>query len=566
MATRTSAAVAAAQELPLRTSDEIQGNILAGFNKDLQTFLFVQFKNAAAGRAWLGALLPRIATTRQVAAFNDQFSAARRASGGDDPQALKATWVNVGITAGGLRKLAPGLANDISQFGSFSQGAAARAADLNDRGASAPDRWLFGGPRQPGIDALLTIAADDATDLQLEIDRQRALLATHGHTLVFEQRGATLPDDRAGHEHFGFKDGVSQPGVRGFHPAEPSNPNERQGHPGTEMIAAGEFILGLANENGSAPPVPAWMVNGSFQVFRRLRQDVPGWWAQVSANADTLAASDPMRVHVEQLAAKLVGRWRSGTPLAHAPEQDTSVTGEHGNDNDFNYDDDSNGFKTPRFAHIRKMYPRNRGFADNQHRIMRRGIPFGAAFDPAAGAGHGIDGERGLLFNVFQASIENQFEFLQSTWANNSFFQQQGDGPDPVIGDADNRTCTFHRSGQADTTLDFHRFVHTSGAIYAFAPSLTALRSLASGEIVPPVDDTLHVGDTAFVKRAGGLPLRLRSQPSVSAQVLSLLAPGTQMTLLEGPRSADGHPWWRIRTTDNRTGWVAGDNLLKNPD
>lgn len=562
----TATATPAAQELPLRTSDEIQGNILAGFNKDRQTFLFIQFTDASKARAWLGALAPRIATTRQVAAFNDQFSAARRASGGDDPQALKATWVNLGLTAAGLRKLAPGLANDIAKFGSFNLGAVAQAAALNDRGASAPEHWLFGGPRQPSIDALVTVAADDPNDLRLELDRQRALLATHGHMLVFEQRGETLPDVRAGHEHFGFKDGVSQPGVRGFHPTDPTDPTERQGHPGTKMVAAGEFILGLPDEGGSTPPVPAWMVNGSFQVFRRLQQDVPGWWAQVSANAQTLNENDPMRLHVEQLAAKLVGRWRSGTPLAHAPEEDTSVTGEHGEDNDFNYDDDPNGFKTPRFAHIRKVYPRNAGFADNRHRIMRRGIPYGAPFDPAAGAGHGIDGDRGLLFNVFQASIENQFEFVQQTWANNSFFQQSGDGPDPVIGDADERACTFHRSGQPDAALDFRRFVHTTGAIYAFAPSLNTIRGLANGEIVPLPDDTLHVGDTAFVQRAGGLPLRLRDKPTVSGKVLSLLAPGTQLTLLEGPRSADGHPWWRVRTTDNRTGWVAGDNLLKNPD
>ncbi|HRC76340.1 MAG TPA: Dyp-type peroxidase [Kouleothrix sp.] len=559
-------AAQAADTLPLRTSDEIQGNILAGFNKDFQTFLFIQLTNAAKGRAWLGDLAPRIATTRQVAAFNDQFSAARRATGGDDPQALKATWVNIGLSATGLRKLVPGLGGDIQRFTAFDKGAAARAADLRDRGLSAPERWLFGGPGQPQIDAVLTIAADDPGDLQLEIDRQRALLSQHGHVLVFEQRGETLPGERAGHEHFGFKDGVSQPGVRGFHPAEPTNPNERLGHPGTEMIAAGEFILGQADESGTPASIPGWMANGSFQVFRRLSQDVPGWWAQVTANAQSLAANDPMRLHAEQMAAKLVGRWRSGTPLAHAPEQDSSVSGEQGNRNDFNYDDDANGFKTPRFAHIRKMYPRNSGFGDRSHRIMRRGIPFGAPFDPAAGAGHGLDGERGLLFNVFQASIENQFEFLQQTWANNNFFQQPGDGPDPVIGDADDASCTFHRDGRPDTALSFQRFVNTSGALYAFAPSLTTIRGIASGTINPPPDDTLHVGDTAFVQRAGGLPLRLRDKPSLSGKVLSLLAPGTQLTLLEGPRAADGHPWWRVRAVDGREGWAAGDNIRKQPD
>jgi hypothetical protein len=34
----------------------IQGNILGGFNKDFQAFLFVKFKGAAEGRAWIKAI------------------------------------------------------------------------------------------------------------------------------------------------------------------------------------------------------------------------------------------------------------------------------------------------------------------------------------------------------------------------------------------------------------------------------------------------------------------------------------------------------------------------------
>ena len=41
--------------------------------------------------------------------------------------------------------------------------------------------------------------------------------------LIFEQRGDTLPGDLRGHEHFGFKDGISQPGVRGKLSAAPGD-------------------------------------------------------------------------------------------------------------------------------------------------------------------------------------------------------------------------------------------------------------------------------------------------------------------------------------------------------
>ena len=76
----------------------------------------------------------------------------------------------------------------------------------------------------------------------------------------------------------------------------------------------------------------------------------------------------------------------------------------------------------------------------------------------------------------------------------------------------------------------------------------------------------LAAGVSAWVTRAGGLPLRLRSGPSLSESVLDRLEPGTQMTLQDGPRDADGHAWWHIRTEDGKEGWVAGEDLRTQPD
>src|SRR5215208_4434415 len=58
----------------LRTSGSIQGNIIAGFNKDFQSLLFLQVQDRAGGLDWLAELRPRVATTTQVATFNKQFS------------------------------------------------------------------------------------------------------------------------------------------------------------------------------------------------------------------------------------------------------------------------------------------------------------------------------------------------------------------------------------------------------------------------------------------------------------------------------------------------------------
>jgi uncharacterized protein YgiM (DUF1202 family) len=81
-----------------------------------------------------------------------------------------------------------------------------------------------------------------------------------------------------------------------------------------------------------------------------------------------------------------------------------------------------------------------------------------------------------------------------------------------------------------------------------------------------PATGGLAAGATAYVTRAGGLALRLRSGPSLNDSVKGSLPPGTQMTLLDGPRQADGHGWWHIRTADGREGWVAGEDLRTQPD
>jgi Dyp-type peroxidase family len=488
-------------ELWLRDSEEIQGHVLAGFKKDYQAFLFVRFPvegfrfpDAAQGRAWLANLLQWIATTRAVADFNWRFSQARRQRGGDDPERLKARWTSIGLTYEGLVALGPSLEGDLHSFTAYREGAAARAADNGDNGRNAPEQWLIGRSDQD-VHAIVTLAADERSDLLVALDRLRALNAAHGVLTLFEQRGETLPGVRAGSEHFGFRDGISQPGVQGFDPQDPASGPHSLLHPepeplhhlGSRLVAPGEFVLGYRREpdragDTSPRPHPLFMKDGSFQVFRRLAQDVPGFWAQVTAHAQSLAFEKAPTADL--LAAKLVGRWRSGTPLDRAPHDDNRPQRDPDDDNDFQFEGDPEGFRCPRFAHIRKMNPRDtRTFNVNRHRLLRRGIPFGPPFDPASGRGAGVDAKRGLCFLSFMSSIEDQFEFLQRHWANAPDFPPgERAGPDPLIGDATRPAPVRLRIPPGtEHGLEFRRFVETEGAVYAFLPSSSTLRELAAG-------------------------------------------------------------------------------------
>jgi deferrochelatase/peroxidase EfeB len=87
-------------------------------------------------------------------------------------------------------------------------------------------------------------------------------------TFDYELRGQVRPGAEAGHEHFGFMDGIAQPAVKGF----TTNPL-----PGQVVIDPGLFLFG---EDGDslASTRPSWAKDGTIMAFRQLEQLVPGRW------------------------------------------------------------------------------------------------------------------------------------------------------------------------------------------------------------------------------------------------------------------------------------------------
>jgi hypothetical protein len=93
------------------------------------------------------------------------------------------------------------------------------------------------------------------------------------------------------------------------------------------------------------------------------------------------------------------------------------------------------------------------------------------------------------------------------------------------------------------------------------------VRVQVGGGVAAPSCTEIAVGCQAWVTRQGGLTLRMRSAAAiVSDNVVARLPIGTQMEVLEGPTTAAGLTWWRVRTGGGNEGWVAGDNLVLQPD
>jgi Dyp-type peroxidase family len=221
------------------------------------------------------------------------------------------------------------------------------------------------------------------------------------------------------------------------------------------------------------------MANGSFQVFRRLRQDVMGFWNQVQLEHGNLLKAFPhTSISQDLLGAKLVGRWKSGTPLTRGDDSDPGTLDPQ--PNKFNYSSPGSD-AIPEFAHIRKLNPRSDDprFRSRHHRILRRGLPYGPSRDLPLKPGE----DRGLLFNAFMACVENQFEFLQTEWSNNRNVSELGTGADPVSANLKTPSPVTLSVGASNCPLDFGSFVTVTGAVYAFVPSRSAITQLVDGAL-----------------------------------------------------------------------------------
>ena len=378
---------------------------------------------------------------------------------------LADTWVSVALTHQGLKALGVPQASLDSFSWEFRQGMAARYKDLGDTGESHPDKW----ERPLGssdLHVVLVAVAPDSERLEAALGRARdAYRAMSGIAAIWRQDCHALPNEK---EPFGFRDGISHPAIEGSG-IPGTNPHEKP-------LKAGEFVLGYADEMGGTQKTEPEILgrNGTYVVFRKLHQGVAGFRKYLNANAKGPADE-------ELLAAKMMGRWRSGAPLARCPLHDDPALGADATrNNDFLYEaDDPTGLKTPPGSHIRRTNPRDASIAGvgKIHRMIRRGTAYGPLLPEGVLEDDGAD--RGLMFAFVGAHLGRQFEFVQSQWINDSVFIGSGDDKDPVMGsDPKGVNFTLPRKPLRKRFQGIPQFVVTRGGEYCFMPGLRALRWL----------------------------------------------------------------------------------------
>ena len=464
---------------------DIQGLIKQGYGYlKYGKYLLMQISDPAGFRQWLESHI-------------DQITSAAA----DKPHQV----INIAFTHQGLKTL--GLPE--SSLRTFarewqeSMVTPERSARLGDTQHNDPRDWDWGGPYQERIDVLWCGFFDSSKSCNAWQDTMQNLPFL---TAVTAFDSHQLPQNK---EHFGFRDGVSQPAIKGLHNSKET----------FNQLAPGEFILGYRNEYDEVVAGPTvdtaldqhlqltadkqgksyFGHNGSYLVFRQLRQDVKAFWEY----ADQQSIDEYHKSHPQArllYAAKMVGRWPNGNPIAPGATAQPSAGIAHAPDNSFTFENDKGGLGCPIGSHIRRANPRatfdgqkkakDALKTSNRHRILRRGRSYGLPLASAMTGEAFLDAEdngdpRGLLFICLNSDIARQFEFVQQTWLNNSKFRGLHDEVDPIAGvkPKDQLTTAHHFSIPGKPFR--HRLrqvpsvVRVRGGAYFFLPSIRALKFLA---------------------------------------------------------------------------------------
>lgn len=440
----------------------VQATIVSLYKCPILRHLIFRFGETSGARAFLHGLAPQLT----MADFSFE--------------AMPDPLINVGITYNGLVALGiePALRNEFDTM--YKAGPDPAALGDVPGSPSDPAGWWEGQFTSDQVHCVihLYVRSDDA--LGPATDAIRGLAQRHGITELRPRKdGGTLDCHSLGGAklHFGYRDGISHPDICWDDvPDTPPHINFRN------------FLLGYATgKYSSAPesgPAAELARDSAYGVFRWLYQDVATFNRFLATNGPPLFPHLPPADAQELLAAKMMGRWRDGTPLALSPDHPDPALAAS---NDFGYaNQDPDGARCPFSAHIRVMNPRDEPLdpvvaPDGVPSVVRRGMPYGPPLDGTDDDGR----DRGLIGIFLCADIRRQIYKLTGWIRQNDFSPVYN--PDRRRQDAlvANRAATgvhtaFTIPG-AGTIASLPDFVHTKGTLFLLYPSRSTLDHLSTG-------------------------------------------------------------------------------------
>lgn len=495
-----------------------------------QCLIACRIQDESLLKDFLSYLLPKVTTMREALEYQAQRIRRAKKTGifgiqsFSLPDSQNLFWVNIGFGNKLLKKFNA----DVESIDpAYKRGLAAGSFSLGDPKDSADEgnknNWVVGKNGREA-DLFLITASDKKEILEENVEELKNAAARFQIQILYSEIGERLEGDI---EHFGFNDGASQPEARGYIDENQTLLTKRlivSGNegpdsaefsaPGKLLLWTGQFVFGYPKQSPSHfrnPIEPSeiekseFLKNGSFLVFRRLKQKVREFYDETKILYDELInAGNFEDITYDEFLARLVGRYKDGTPVVFDGQNISnsyisnfnfkSATG------DFILADatfvpsveaDPSGLKCPMFAHIRKVNPRDvatdQGAETNTatFRVLRRGIPFGKPYNHENPDDPVNSENRGLFFMSYQTSILNQFERLVTRWMNKDSRPEARTGHDILVGqnneEGENnvRWCMFTNAAGHGKRLETTKpFVIPTGGGYFFCPSLKTLKSI----------------------------------------------------------------------------------------
>ncbi|KAG6845847.1 hypothetical protein H0H87_002538 [Tephrocybe sp. NHM501043] len=430
----------------------IQGDILPGLPKGVQCFYYFSINMYYFFHGHLDAfILPQITTARDLTNTNsvpDSFLG-----------------VNIAFSPRAMYQFAQ--LGDL-QDDSYTSGQMADAKSLGDLGSIQNDTWIphwdKDFTREP-VDGVIIMTAFTEEKIDSFV---RSMEMEFGGTMyrLHLVQGVTYGT-------------IAQPQMQ---------------YPGSPIVPIGVLVMGYDGDQ-NVKTRPDWATDGAFLATRKLDVCIPEFNKWLLERGPEIFPEVPAQVAADHLGARLLGRWKDGTPTELSPDgPDPSISGDDSKVNNFNFDESVGQKRCPFAAHVRKANPRTdihpvdsvyKNLMAMVSSIRQYSVTYGPEVTDEEHQKGRTLATRGQNFVSYSSSIANGFKHQQRSWFNEPMFPPDKDitpGMNPVLGQTGEEDQGVYRymtgtnpSSEPQVMIFPDKFVNPQGGGYFFVPSMRTM-------------------------------------------------------------------------------------------